>query len=326
MSEVQTGAADTGSTHTESARIQSTHSQVGLGAQAGLHPQAEKGWLDRALAQPGVSGWVENEGKRIHFLEWPGPKDAPSILLVHGFRAHAHWWDFTAPQLAADYRVVALDLGGMGESDHRPVYSHDSYAEDIAAVARQAGLRDTAVVGHSFGGIVTVGAVHRYPELFRRAILIDSKVSFDDDDHRTDGPPAHPPKLRSDRAEAVRRFKVVPEQGGIDSAIVQHVADHSLRCIDGQWTWKFDPYCAAPDLVVAERHESELLREVQVPVDFIYGERSAIISRAFARRVAACIVSGRDPIEIPDARHHILLDQPLALVAALRALLAPARA
>jgi pimeloyl-ACP methyl ester carboxylesterase len=286
---------------------------------------AAPAWLDRVLTRPGLSCWAETAGRRIHYLEWPGPRDAPAILLVHGFRAHARWWDFTAPLLAADFRVVALDLSGMGESDHLPVYSHDGYAEDIAAVATRAQLRDTAVVGHSFGGIVTVGAVHRYPELFRRAILIDSKVSFEDDDHRTDGPPAHPRKLRSDRAEALRRFKVVPEQGGIDSAIVRHVADHSLRGIDGQWTWKFDPRCAAPDLVVAARHESELLREAQVPVDFIYGERSAIISRAFAQRVGSCIRSGHAPIEIPDAQHHILLDQPLALVAALRALLAPSR-
>jgi pimeloyl-ACP methyl ester carboxylesterase len=288
-------------------------------------PAGAAAWLDRALAQPGESRWAESAGQRIHYLEWAGPRNAPSILLVHGFRAHARWWDFTAPLLAADFRVVALDLGGMGDSDHRAVYSHDGFADDIAAVARQAKMRDTVLVGHSFGGIVAVDAVYRNPELFQRAILIDSKVSFEDDDHRTDGPPAHPPKVRSERAEALRRFKVVPEQEGIDSAIVRHVAEHSLRHVDGGWTWKFDPRCAAPDLVVAAQHESDMLRAAQVPVDFIYGERSAIISRAFAQRVGASIRSGRAPVEIPDAQHHILLDQPLALVAALRALLAPSR-
>lgn len=284
---------------------------------------AEPAWLARALAQPGVSRWASVSGSRIHYLEWPGPENAPCIVLVHGFRAHARWWDFTAPLLAADFRVIALDLGGMGDSDHRPVYSHDGYAEDIAAVVKQAQLRDVIVIGHSFGGIVTVDAAYRFPELFARAVLIDSKVSFADDDHRTDGPPAHPPKLRSDRAQALQRFKVVPEQDGIDSAIVRHVANHSLRSVDGLWTWKFDPRCAAPDLVVASQHESDMLEQLELPVDFIYGERSAIISRAFAARVGGCIGRGHAPIEIPEAQHHILLDQPLALVATLRALLAP---
>lgn len=282
----------------------------------------EPAWLARALAQPGLSRWADAAGNRIHYLEWPGPQGAPTIVLVHGFRAHAHWWDFTAPLLAADFRVIAPDLGGMGDSDHRPVYSHDGYADDIAAVVKHAQLRDVVVIGHSFGGIVTVDAAYRFPELFAHAILIDSKVSFEDDDHRTDGPPTHPPKVRSERLEALQRFKVVPEQGGIDSAIVRHVADHSLRNVAGGWTWKFDPRCAAPDLVVAAQHESDMLKQIELPVDFIYGEQSAIISRAFARRVGTCIRNGRAPIEIPDARHHILLDQPLALVATLRALLA----
>lgn len=283
-------------------------------------------WLARSLAQPGVSRWTaEDAGRRLHYLEWPGPQGAPTLLLIHGFRAHARWWDFTAPLLANDFRVIAPDLSGMGESSYRSQYSHDGFADDIAAVIRHAQLRDVILVGHSFGGIVSVSAVHRFPELFQRAILIDSKVSFDDDDHRTDGPPAHPPKLRSDRNESLRRFKVVPEQDGIDPAVLRHVADQSLRCIDDQWTWKFDPYCAAPDLVVADQHESDMLRQIELPVDFIYGERSAIVSRVFAQRVAGCIRNGRAPVAIPDAQHHVLLDQPLALVAALRALLAPAR-
>lgn len=281
-------------------------------------------WLARSLAQPGLSRWTEHAGQRLHYLEWPGPQSAPALVLVHGFRAHARWWDCTAPLLARDFHVIAPDLSGMGESGWRPVYSHDGYADDIAAVVRAAGLRDAILAGHSFGGIVSVDAAYRHPALFRRLILIDSKVSFADDDHRTDGPPAHPPKLRRDREEALRRFKVVPEQDGIEPAVLRHVAEQSLRCVDGQWTWKFDPHCAAPDLVVAEQHESDTLRRLELPVDFIHGERSAIVPPAFAARVAGCIRNGRAPIAIPDAQHHVLLDQPLALVAALRALLAPA--
>lgn len=289
-------------------------------------------WLARSLAQPGLSRWAEVAGKRLHYLEWPGPQHAPDtghapvLVLVHGFRAHARWWDFTAPLLAQDFRVIAPDLGGMGESEYRPVYSHDAFADDIAAVVRHAQLRDVILVGHSFGGIVSVDAVYRYPELFRRLIMIDSKVSFADDDHRTDGPPAHPPKYRADPAESLLRFKVVPEQGGIDPAVLRHVGEQSLRRTEQGWTWKFDPQCAAPDLIVAQQHESDMLRQIQLPVDFIYGERSAIVSRAFAARVAGCIRNGRAPVAIPDAQHHVLLDQPLALVAALRALLAPLHA
>jgi pimeloyl-ACP methyl ester carboxylesterase len=36
----------------------------------------------------------------MHYLEWQGPPVAPVVVVLHGFLAHAHWWDFVAPWLA----------------------------------------------------------------------------------------------------------------------------------------------------------------------------------------------------------------------------------
>jgi len=56
-------------------------------------------------------------------------------------------------------------------------------------------------------------------------------------------------------------------------------------------------------------------------VTFIYGDASAIVSRMHAHEIVRHIPNARGPIAIPQSHHHVLLDQPLSLVAALRAVL-----
>lgn len=278
-------------------------------------------WLGRALAQPGQSRWVEVAGNRVHYLEW-GNADRPGVLLVPGFRAHAHWWDFIAPLLADDFHVVAMDLGGMGDSGYRPSYSHALYAQEIAGVIQHAALAPATLVGHSFGGIVSISASFHFSHLLTRAIIIDSRISFPDDDVRTEGPARHAKRRYPDAASALRRFRLVPDQGGVASTIWDHIARHSIKQEDGAWVWKFDDACAAPSLLLPELTDSEMLSGLTLPVDYVCGEHSSVVTPELGRRITGTLRNGRGPIVVPDSHHHVLLDQPLALTAVLRALMA----
>lgn len=282
-------------------------------------------WIDRVLRQPGTSGHVAVPGARLHFLEWPGPEGAPDLLLLHGFRAHAHWWDFIAPLLATQFRVIALDLGGMGDSGRRPAYCDTTYAREIVDVIEALPLRAPIVVGHSFGGMMALTAASMFPGRMARLILIDAHISFPDNHDRSNHPPARAPRHYADAPTLLRHFRLMPDQAGVDPVIFEHVARHSIKRDDTGWTWKFDPICAGPSIAAAPRYGADMLRELSVPVDYVYGEHSLIITPAFAARIAACLPCGRGPIAIPAAQHHVLLDQPLALAAALIALLTPCR-
>lgn len=89
------------------------------------------------------------------------------------------------------------------------------------------------------------------------------------------------------------------------------------QATDG-WRWKFDPALPfAPGLMDG----ATVLSGIKVPIDCIYGELSTVVDARRATRIAAALPQGRNPVGIPDAYHHVMLDQPLALVAALRALL-----
>ena len=79
------------------------------------------GWFEEAIKITPESKYVDSNGAKIHYLVW-GETTNPGLFLIHGYSAHAHWWDFIAPSFLEDYCVVAIDLSGMGDSEHRNSY------------------------------------------------------------------------------------------------------------------------------------------------------------------------------------------------------------
>ena len=83
------------------------------------------------------------------------------ILLLHGFATSSYTWHAIIPELSKNHRVIAVDLRGFGASD-KPEddrYSVQDQAEAIQAFIEQENLRDLTVIGHSFGGGVTLSMV-----------------------------------------------------------------------------------------------------------------------------------------------------------------------
>src|SRR4051794_6666541 len=116
-----------------------------------LHPEAP-GWFRRALAVPFTDEWVEVDGARIHFVAW-GEPGRRGLVLVHGGGAQAHWWTHVAATFAGEFRVVAIDLSGHGDSAHRDRYVLEQWTDEVVAVAAAAGIAGRpVVVGHSMGG------------------------------------------------------------------------------------------------------------------------------------------------------------------------------
>ena len=75
-------------------------------------------------------------------------------------------------------------------------------------------------------------------------------------------------------------------------------------------------------MMLAKEDEFERLSRIRVPVDYVLGEDSAVVSPQQAERLVAQIPDCRGPIVIPQAYHHVMLSQPLALISTLRTLLA----
>jgi pimeloyl-ACP methyl ester carboxylesterase len=95
------------------------------------------------------------------FSSGRSPGEAPPILLVHGASADHTTWRASGPLLAKRYAVAAMDRRGRGMSGDAPDYAIGREYEDVAAVADALATesgRPVAVVGHSYGGRVALGA------------------------------------------------------------------------------------------------------------------------------------------------------------------------
>lgn len=278
-------------------------------------------WFQHALAQKPDDVVIDVQGCAIHYLQW-GDREKPGIVLVHGGAAHAHWWSFIAPLLTSQYHVVALDLSGHGDSGRRGDYKREVWAEEVMAVARHAGIVGAPLlVGHSMGGIVCIAAAARFGDRLAGAIIVDSPVRRPDPESEegTRGRAFRNPKTYADFETAVAKFRLIPPQPCENDWIVDHVARHSLHQTESGWTWKFDPVVfrrATPESI------AENLAQVRCRVALFRGELSFLVTPDVADYMYELLDRNAPVVEIPQAYHHLLLDQPLAFVSALRAILA----
>ncbi len=267
-------------------------------------------WLAEAWAHRPTEITVPVEGAQIACRAWQLHRtDLPGLILVHGFRAHARWWDHIAPMLCEDHRVVALDLSGMGDSDRRPAYTRAQHGQEILGVAAALGLHRPTIIAHSYGGVCSLIACRAMPDRVARAIIIDSALPTEADKSMV---PSGPPRLYPDADTGLARFRLSPPGLWPNPQV--------LRQTPQGWTWKFD--AAASDTLNLDLAYRDAMLDVRVPCNFIHGALSEIVTPERLAQVPAMMPLAGRPIVIPACHHHVLIEQPLALVAVLRALLA----
>ncbi|MEV7397863.1 alpha/beta hydrolase [Aeromicrobium sp. NPDC092404] len=273
-------------------------------------------WFTDALSQSYDAAEIEVDGVRVAYRAW-GKSGGPVAILVHGGAAHAGWWDHVAPHLTAGHRVIALDLSGHGDSGHRETYALEAWADEVMAVAAAESDLPPVLLGHSMGGFVVLTAAQRHGHAIRGAAAIDSPVREMSPEARAWVKRKHVPghRVHPDRESILAHFRTLPADGASLPYVHRHLAVGSIREVPGGWTWKFDPH-----IFLRARMEPEDLAEAVCEIALIRGERGMAttdITDVVAERL------GRDvPVTvIRDAGHHIMLDQPIALIAVLQTLL-----
>jgi len=232
------------------------------------------------------------------------------------------WWSVHACELSRHYYVIAPDLSGHGDSGRRETYPMEVWAEEVMAVSEDAAAgRAPVLVGHSMGGLVSIVAAALYgAEKLTGAIIVDAPVRRPDPEsvEGKGGKAFRNPKTYPDLETARAHFRLVPEQPCEHGFILDHIARHSLRQTAQGWTWKFDPRVFLRFSTTAMR---DYLARVSCRVALMRGEFSAIVPPETGEYMVELLNRNAPLVEIPQAHHHLILDQPLAFIAALRALL-----
>jgi pimeloyl-ACP methyl ester carboxylesterase len=273
-------------------------------------------WFTAAVAVQPEQHTATVDGIPIAYRAWGEPA-ARGIVLVHGGAAHSRWWDHIAPLLTNGWRVIAPDLSGHGDSGRRPRYSLDIWSRELLGVVTDAGITSPVVIGHSMGGFVTLRMATLFGSRIAGAVAIDSPVRdiAPEDAAARQRRAFGPLRVYPTRAEAMARFRPIPDQPVL-RYIAEYVAAASIRPVEGGWTWKFDPR-----IFVRDEFTPTLLTRLGCRVALFRAEHG-IVSEQLGEVMYDRLGRVAPLVEIPVAGHHIMLDQPIALVSALRTLLA----
>lgn len=117
---------------------------------------------------------IELDGLRFHYRQ---AGEGPDVVLVHAFTSNLAVWMFTSivETLSADFRVTMYDLRGHGNSDRpKSGYNSAAMARDLKNLHQALGLEPALLVGHSYGGTISMHAAVLYPEIVRGIIVSDS--------------------------------------------------------------------------------------------------------------------------------------------------------
>ncbi|MGI8925816.1 MAG: alpha/beta fold hydrolase [Tepidiformaceae bacterium] len=171
-------------------------------------------------------------GVGLAVFEWPGESTAPAVLLAHATGFHARCWDQVVALLPGR-RCVASDMRGHGRSDKPPPpYDWHLFGDDLAAIAREFGLRGAIGVGHSQGGHALTRAAARLPGAFSALLLIDPVIFPREHYNEPPAPQEHFAARRrnawASADEMFARFRGRPPFDAWDPAVLRDYCDYGL--------------------------------------------------------------------------------------------------
>lgn len=245
------------------------------------------------------------------------------MVLIHGGGAHSGWWDHIAPFISRTHRVIALDLSGHGDSGSRANYDLRIWASEVMAAASAAGPAGRpTIVGHSMGGWVASTTAMHHSRQINSMLVIDSPLWERAPEEERLRRHKHTQYRTKD--EILARFTAVPSQELILPYVRRHIAAESVRKSDWGWVWKFDPAIYGGEYLdptpADEESLESMLAAMRCRVGYLRCE-AGLVPPAMAERIRSLLQLRGPFVELAEAGHHPMLDQPLPLVATLRTLL-----
>jgi pimeloyl-ACP methyl ester carboxylesterase len=239
-----------------------------------------------------------------------GPRDAPAVVLLHGFACSLHWWDQMTPALARDHRVVRFDLLGHGGSEKpKKGYGMENQARLVAAALDRLGVRRADVVGHSMGGSVATALAEQRPALVESIVILDSPSKSGDAELPFTARLGFVPVL----GQAINR--VVPDgmvRDGLESAFAKgfDVPDRFVEDFRDMTYTSYDDSHRGSDDYGKESGLAERLADQSVPLLVVFGSEDDLVDPESAQGYRS--VPGARVVVLDGVGHSPHVERPAA--------------
>lgn len=263
------------------------------------------------------SGIVDTGRYRCRYVVWGR---GPTLVLVPGMGMDAVGYAMLMARLQSDFRCVSFDLpNGAGDGARLLGYRHDDLVADLFALMDHLAIRETFLLGSSFGSTIALAALHTRPERFRRAILPGAFA-------------CRPLAWAEVLAASFGRF--LPGRLA-DWPFIRSILEHNQRAElmkRGADVWDFfvAEHLRLPLRAFASRalmiHQLDLrpkLRAIAKPVLLVYGDRDPLVGKRCEEELKQglpCVARA----EIEDCGHMPQLTHPEVLAELVKQVLAPA--
>lgn len=229
---------------------------------------------------------------RLHVRD-SGPRQAPAVVLLHGFGASLQTWDAWASGLMKTHRVIRMDLPGSGLSPPDPAqdYSDARSLQLLRHLLDDLGVSRATFVGHSMGGRIAWTFAAQYPERTERLVLI-APDGFASEGFEYDRPP-QVPAIMGFMRYALPKFVL---RMNLKGAYAQ--ADHLSDAL----TTRYHDLLRAPgarQAMLDRLHQTVLkepepmLRQIKAPTLLVWGEADAMIPARHAADYLQAIAGSR---------------------------------
>lgn len=187
-----------------------------------------------------ISHDVKIRGVRLCYVDWGG--DGPTMLLLHGDMRTSRSWDAVSRRLMGEYRVIALDARGHGDSDWTPRgYRFAERVDDLAAFCDALELREVVGVAHSTGGVVMSLCAQKHPGMFSQLALMEPMVVVDERFHKMVAGREHAERSTWKSREALHDYlKQHPATSKWHPEVLRDVVEHeAYKRDDGMYDMKW---------------------------------------------------------------------------------------
>ncbi len=251
---------------------------------------------------------VEVDGMKVYYKE-TGPKDAPALLLLHGFGSSLQTWDDWSAQLESGYRVIRLDLPGFGLTGGSPVdnYSEENDVAFLTHFADKLEIHNLSVLGHSMGGKMAWSFAASQPERIKALVLI-----------APDGFP-------ETKDIGTKPYEMPAIMGLIKYFLPKYFVKKSLepafadtKALDDARLNRYYDFLRAPGVrrAILERSNQTIytdpvsrLKSISAPTLLIWGEQDQMIPSSNAKNYSN-LLSNSTTVIIPNLGHLLQEEQP----------------
>ncbi len=260
-------------------------------------------------------------GLSLHYLDW-GTVGKPVVVLLHGLRGHAHSWDDVSADLCRDFRVLALDQRGRGDSDWAPDgdYSTEAFVADLAGFCQAAGLEPFVLIGHSMGGRNSMAFTAQYPERVEKLVIVDIGPVVDPTGARRLTQEIKEVPEEFDSFEELVAYMSKQNRFASDAVLRRRLQYASKELADGKLGWRYD-------LAVREQRRQgtgapaadlwPAMGRISCPTLIVRGAETDLLSTETAQRMIDSLPQGR-LVEVPRAGHMVFEDNPQSFMAVVR--------